>query len=45
MPFTTDRMRQWAVRSQNLRNRGWIKVKCHAWRGANADRGELSKKS
>lgn len=23
------------------KNRGWIKVKCHAWRAANADRGEL----
>lgn len=26
------------------RNRGWIKVKCHAWRAINADRGELFKK-
>jgi bifunctional non-homologous end joining protein LigD len=26
------------------RNRGWIKVKCHAWRAAHADRGELFKK-
>lgn len=23
------------------RNRGWIKVKCHAWRAANQDRGEM----
>jgi bifunctional non-homologous end joining protein LigD len=23
------------------KNRGWIKVKCHAWREANRDRGEL----
>jgi bifunctional non-homologous end joining protein LigD len=26
------------------RNRGWIKVKCHAWRAANAWRGELFRK-
>jgi len=26
------------------RNRGWIKVKCHAWRAAHADRGDLFKK-
>jgi bifunctional non-homologous end joining protein LigD len=26
------------------KNRGWIKVKCHAWRGANANRGELFRK-
>lgn len=23
------------------RNRGWVKVKCHAWRTANRDRGEM----
>jgi ATP-dependent DNA ligase len=23
------------------KNRGWIKVKCHAWREANKNRGEL----
>lgn len=23
------------------RNRGWVKVKCHAWRAANHDRGEM----
>jgi hypothetical protein len=23
------------------KNRGWIKVKCHAWRAANRDRGEM----
>jgi bifunctional non-homologous end joining protein LigD len=23
------------------KNKGWVKVKCHAWRAANADRGEL----
>lgn len=23
------------------KNRGWIKVKCHAWRVANSDRGEM----
>lgn len=26
------------------RNRGWVKVKCHAWRAANRDRGEMFKK-
>jgi ATP-dependent DNA ligase len=26
------------------KGRGWIKVKCHAWRTANADRGELFRK-
>lgn len=26
------------------KNRGWVKVKCHAWREANADRGELFRK-
>jgi bifunctional non-homologous end joining protein LigD len=25
------------------KNRGWIKVKCHAWRSANQDRGEMLK--
>jgi bifunctional non-homologous end joining protein LigD len=27
------------------KNRGWIKVKCHAWREANRDRGELFNKA
>jgi bifunctional non-homologous end joining protein LigD len=27
------------------RNRGWIKVKCHAWREANRDRGEMFRKA
>lgn len=27
------------------KNRGWIKVKCHSWRGANRDRGELLNKA
>jgi ATP-dependent DNA ligase len=26
------------------KNRGWIKVKCHAWREANCGRGELFRK-
>jgi bifunctional non-homologous end joining protein LigD len=26
------------------KNRGWVKVKCHAWRAANAGRGELFRK-
>lgn len=27
------------------KNRSWIKVKCHAWREANRDRGEMFKRS
>lgn len=27
------------------RNRGWLKVKCHAWRKAHADRGSLFNKA
>lgn len=27
------------------RNRSWVKVKCHAWRAANADRKDLFKKN
>lgn len=27
------------------KNRGWIKVKCHSWRAANRDRGEMFAKA
>jgi len=27
--------------NQSGRNVGWVKVKCHAWREANAERWEL----